>query len=148
MCVEPGFLGSIHLPSGCLSLVGGVLEKAMIEMPSSTPGGGEPEGQSSLWSLWGASGSYRDMGITNPSTHTQPYHNNPTEFLKIYSVISMSPMAGGEVKHSDTCGISPCFFGVSFKKTILISFFFFFKSNRCVQSLPKMEKSDRKCWNN
>lgn len=59
-----------------------------------------------------------------PSTHTQPYHRNPTEFLKMYSVISMSPVASGEVKHSDACGISPCFFGVSFKRTILIRFFF------------------------
>lgn len=58
-----------------------------------------------------------------PSTHMQPYHSNPTEFLKIYSVISMSPVAGGEVKHSDACGITSCFFSVSFKRIILISFF-------------------------
>lgn len=58
-----------------------------------------------------------------PNTHTLLHHDNPTDFVNIYLVISMSPVADREVINSDACGISALvfWFDFSFKRTFLIS---------------------------
>lgn len=101
---EPSYPSSLHLPCGFSSLVCYVLKK----MPSSTSlggGGVGAEGQSSLSSLLRSLRKPETL-VWHAQTHARPYHNNPTEFLIIYSVISMSPVTSRDVRNSEACGTS------------------------------------------
>lgn len=92
---EAGYLSSIRLPSGCLSLVGDGLEKVMIEISSSTPGGGIVAGEGELKARATCDPCEEPREATRPQddpplpaptpcTHPQPHHENPTESLKLY----------------------------------------------------------------
>lgn len=77
------------------------------------------------FSGWGRSGGWRpelpviplrcslrkpETPARHAQTHARSYHNNPTEFLIIYSAISMSPVTSREVRNSAACGISALVF--------------------------------------
>lgn len=43
--------------------------------------------------------------MTSPPNNTEHHQSNLTEFVKIYLVISMSPVPDREIINSDVCGI-------------------------------------------